>query len=208
MRTKTKAFVLALCAVLLVVSTVFVTMAFLTSTDSVTNTFTFGKVVITLDEAKVDTSGVKVEGADRVKTNEYHLIPGHTYVKDPIIHVDDESEDCWLFVKLENDLKEIIAATTIEEQMTANGNWICIDEINQIYAYKEVCKAGADVDTFKTFKLIDGADVSKYATKKDSDGKIIDGATIEVTAYAVQADGFDTAKAAWDATSANFSANN
>lgn len=49
MRTKTKALVLALCAVLLVVTTVFVTMAFLTSEDSVQNTFTVGKVTIILN---------------------------------------------------------------------------------------------------------------------------------------------------------------
>ena len=54
MRTKTKALVLALCAVLLVVTTVFVTMAFLTSEDSVQNTFTVGEVTISLDELDVD----------------------------------------------------------------------------------------------------------------------------------------------------------
>ena len=62
MKTKTKALALALCAVLLVVSTVFVTMAYLTSkTDVVTNTFTVGKVTITLDEAKVDEYGNPVD---------------------------------------------------------------------------------------------------------------------------------------------------
>ena len=99
MKTKTKALALALCAVLLVVSTVFVTMAYLTSkTDVVTNTFTVGKVTITLDEAKVTADGEKVQGADRVKENKYHLIPGHFYVKDPTIHVANGSEECWLFV--------------------------------------------------------------------------------------------------------------
>ena len=134
MRTKTKALVLALCAVLLVVSTVFVTMAYLTSkTDVVTNTFTVGKVTITLDEADVDLMGVK-DGDTRVKANEYKLIPGHTYIKDPTIHVAGDSENCWLFVKVENGLKDIIAGNTsvsennstdtvytIEAQMTKNG---------------------------------------------------------------------------------------
>lgn len=194
MRTKTKALALALCAVLLVVSTVFVTMAFLTSTDSVTNTFTVGQVGITLDEADVKPNGsYETDVNARVEANTYHLIPGHTYIKDPVIHVDADSEDCWLFVKLENGLKEIIAATTIEDQMTANGNWTCIDETNQIYAYKAVCSKGADVATFATFKLTDNANVSAYGTAK-----------IVVTAYAVQADGFATATAAWEATSANF----
>ena len=55
MKTRSKALVLTLCAVLLVVATVMGTMAYLTSTDTVTNTFTVGKVAITLDEAKVNT---------------------------------------------------------------------------------------------------------------------------------------------------------
>ena len=57
MRTKTKALTLSLCAVLLVVTTVFATMAYLTSQDSVNNTFTVGKVEITLDEAQVNDYG-------------------------------------------------------------------------------------------------------------------------------------------------------
>ena len=87
MKTKGKVLILVLCAMLLVVSTVFATVAFLTSTDSVQNTFTFGQVIITLDEAEVTTNGVVVQGADRRHTNDYHLIPGHFYVKDPIVHV-------------------------------------------------------------------------------------------------------------------------
>ena len=180
MRTKTKAFVLALCAVLLVVSTVFVTMAFLTDTDSVKNTFTFGQVGISLDEAKVDTSGVEVEGADRVKANEYHLIPGHNYVKDPTIHVDGDSENCLLFVKLENGLKDIIASKTIEEQMQGYG-WTLIDSTNNIWAYNKVVAENDHIEVFDEFTLKDNADVSQYGDT-----------SIVVTAYAVQADGFVT----------------
>lgn len=203
MKTKTKALALALCAVLLVVSTVFVTMAYLTSkTDVVTNTFTVGKVTITLDEAKVTTDGVKVEGEERVKENSYHLVPGHFYVKDPTVHVDDESEDCWLFVKVENGLKDIIAGNTsvsendsidtvytIEAQMTKNG-WSLVTGETNIYAYKATAKTG-DYKVFDNFKLKGDADVSSYATADNEDS------VINVTAYAIQADGFATAADAW-----------
>jgi len=213
MRTKTKALALALCAVLLVVSTVFVTMAFLTDRDSVQNTFTFGQVGISLDEAKVNANGEIVAGGNRestegrVQENEYHLIPAHKYEKDPTIHVDDGSENCLLFVKLENGLKDIIASKTIEEQMKGYG-WTLIDSTNNIWAYNKVVAENEHIEVFDEFTLTDNADVSKYATEKDAQGKVTGGKTIKVTAYAVQADGFDTAKAAWDATSANFSANN
>lgn len=206
MKTKTKALALALCAVLLVVSTVFVTMAYLTSQDSVKNTFTVGKVTITLDEADVDLMGVK-DGDTRVKANEYKLIPGHTYIKDPTIHVADDSEECWLFVKVENGLSAIEANTSedlsIAAQMAAKG-WTPVAEGSNIYAYSTKQTARANVVVFDNFTISGTADVSKYATADgtDAEGNPIGGKTIEVTAYAIQADGFATAAEAWTAAGA------
>ncbi|MDD6236204.1 MAG: SipW-dependent-type signal peptide-containing protein [Clostridiales bacterium] len=189
MKTKTKALVLSFCAVLLVVTTAMVTMAFLTSTDSVKNTFTVGKVAITLDEAAVKTDGTyKSDVHERVKANEYKLIPGHTYIKDPVVHVDEQSEDCWLFVKLENGLKDVIADATIETQMANNG-WTLVAGQTNVYAYNAKVSANEDVEVFKSFTVKGTAtDLSTY-----KDQKII------VTACAVQADGFDTAAAAFSA---------
>ena len=197
MRTKTKALVLALCAVLLVVATVFVTMAFLTSKDTVTNTFTIGKVTITLDEADVNNDGTYVSNKDaRVDANEYKLIPGHTYIKDPTIHVADDSEECWLFVKVENGLAnaEAEGATSIESQMAAKG-WAKV-EGTDVYAYATKQAAGADVVVFDNFKIAGTTDVSLY-----------EDAEIVVTAYAIQADGFATAAAAWADAGAEAQAN-
>lgn len=197
MRTKTKALALALCAVLLVVTTVFVTMAFLTSKDTVTNTFTVGKVTITLDEADVNNDGTYVSNKDaRVDANEYKLIPGHTYIKDPTIHVADDSEECWLFVKVENGLAnaEAEGATSIASQMAAKG-WTKVDDTD-VYAYATKQVAGADVVVFDTFKIAGTTDVSQY-----------EDAEIVVTAYAIQADGFATAAAAWADAGAEAQAN-
>ena len=197
MRTKTKALALALCAVLLVVTTVFVTMAFLTSKDTVTNTFTVGKVTITLDEADVKSDGTYESNKDaRVDTNEYKLIPGHTYIKDPTIHVADDSEECWLFVKVENGLAnaEAEGATSIASQMAAKG-WTKVDGTD-VYAYATKQVAGADVVVFDTFKIAGTTDVSQY-----------EDAEIVVTAYAIQADGFATAAAAWADAGAEAQAN-
>lgn len=197
MRTKTKALALALCAVLLVVTTVFVTMAFLTSKDTVTNTFTVGKVTITLDEADVKSDGTYVSNKDaRVDTNEYKLIPGHTYIKDPTIHVADDSEECWLFVKVENGLAnaEAEGTTSIASQMAAKG-WTKVDGTD-VYAYATKQVAGADVVVFDTFKIAGTTDVSQY-----------EDAEIVVTAYAIQADGFATAAAAWADAGAEAQAN-
>lgn len=118
MKTKRKALLLSLCAVLLVVASVMGTMAYLTSTDTVNNTFTVGKVQITLDEAKVTTDGTPVEGADRVKANEYKLMPGHTYIKDPTVTVKEGSEDSYVRLKVTfNNVSKLEAMLPSEENL-------------------------------------------------------------------------------------------
>ena len=58
MKMKTKALLVLACAVMLVAASVFGTLTYLTDNDAVTNTFTVGKVNITLDEALVTENGV------------------------------------------------------------------------------------------------------------------------------------------------------
>lgn len=188
-----------LCAVLLVTGTVAVTVAYLTaSTNAVTNTFTVGSVAITLDEAKVTEYGV-VDGTSRVSTNTYKLIPGHEYVKDPTVHVTEGSEQCWLFVKVENGLAgiEATANTTtgvkakIADQMKSNG-WVELGSSypNVYYFNSTIDAKDSQVDkvVFNNFTLAGDATVADYANAK-----------ITIDAYAVQADGFDSAAAAWEA---------
>lgn len=195
MRTKTKALVLALCAVLLVVTTVFVTMAFLTSHDSVQNTFTVGEVTISLDELDVDEDDLLTDNKEytkdgittiRDKANEYKLIPGKNYKKDPTIHVGAKSEPCYLFVKVENGLVNAEAAgdTTIAKQMEANG-WFRVAGTENVYYYGTATtiaavNGGVDKVVFEEFTIADEADVAAYKDAK-----------INVTAYAIQAEGFD-----------------
>ena len=71
-------------------------MAWLTDTQNTVNTFTIGKVEITVDEAAVTPEGAPIEGADRVKGNVYHLVPGKTYVKDPTLTVLADSEAAYV----------------------------------------------------------------------------------------------------------------
>ena len=116
MKTKSKALLLTLCAVLLVAASVMGTMAYLTSTDKVENTFTVGNVKITLDEAKVNTDGTPVTPAERVKANEYKLLPGHTYTKDPTVTVKAVSESSYVRMKVTfNNATDIIAMCTDPE---------------------------------------------------------------------------------------------
>ena len=88
-----KALLLLVCALLIAAASVFGTLAYLTDDDSVQNTFTVGSVALQLDEADVNPDGSYVTDHDsRVKENEYHLLPGHTYIKDPTVTVVAKSE--------------------------------------------------------------------------------------------------------------------
>lgn len=100
MKTKSKALLLTLCAVLLVAASVLGTMAYLTSSAEVKNTFTVGKVEIKLDEAKVNADGIPEEGAARVTANSYKLMPGTTYTKDPTVTVKAGSEESYVRMKV------------------------------------------------------------------------------------------------------------
>lgn len=200
---KFKALLVVACALLLVAASVFGTMAYLTSKDTVTNTFTIGKVEITLDEAKVDLNGTAVTPAERVKNNSYKLMPGHSYTKDPTVHVDAASEDSWIFVKVENGIAAFEAATSSEEggykkiadQIVAKG-WTALDGVAGVY-YKSYDKSttGANLVVFENFKMADNAN------EVNGWGNIsADTTKVTVTAYAVQKDGFENANAAWTAT--------
>jgi len=201
MKTRTKVLILALSAILLVVTTVFATVAYLTSMSVViTNTFTVGNVTITLDEANVDVYGVQ-EDATRVQTNEYKLIPNHTYTKDPTIHVGDDSENCFLFVYVNDGIAAIEAADTIATQM-ANKGWKEVDGVANVYYYS-VNDGGANADNLKSVAAsADVAVFDNFTTTEDAIVGNYTSATIVVKAYAIQADGFDAtdAKAVWTAS--------
>ena len=108
MKTKSKALLLTLCAVLLVAASVLGTMAYLTSSAEVKNTFTIGKVEIKLDETDVTNPT-----GPRVQANSYKLMPGTTYTKDPTVTVKAGSEESYVRMKVTfNNAKEIIALCT------------------------------------------------------------------------------------------------
>lgn len=195
-------------AMLLVVMSVAGTLAYLVSTtDEVQNTFSVGNVKITLDEAPTDTDG-KVIAGDRRITNDYHLLPGHTYAKDPTVHIDANSEDCYVFIQFYNGIEAIEteeAGKTIAEQMAANG-WFKVADDKDIYYYgtetaPTVVKAtDKDLVIFKNFTIngeLEAEDIDDYVTERDADDKVVADAknVITITAYAIQADGFENADA-------------
>lgn len=205
-----KLLTLVSCAVLLVCVTIAGTVAYLQhTTDVVENTFTVGaNVVIDLDEAPVGDDGKKITG-DRVKKNDYTLVPGYTYDKDPTVRVKTGTGDCYVFVKVVNPFTAIEAAeNTIAAQMTKYG-WHQLvvngQNVENVFYYGTAEKATIQnneegtvdkelvvFETFTTNNNLTHDDLTFYNKKQ-----------IEVTAYAIQADGFADHAAAWTAGSFN-----
>ena len=215
---KFKALLVVACALLLVAASVFGTMAYLTSTETVTNTFTVGKVKITLDEAKVNTDGEAIDKdnkvvtdltmAERVATNSYKLMPGHNYVKDPTLTVKGGSEDAYVrllvTINKASALKEVFGTNFLPQNYVDNTwnaqTWSCVkttvnndDTVTYEFRYKEIVKANtADqkLDAlFKSFTVPGTVNGDQLAKLEDL--------KIEVIGEAIQADGFANADAAW-----------
>lgn len=179
-----KAALIASCALVLMVATIAGTLAYLTDkTAAISNTFTSGKVKITL--------------TNEVNVSTYKLLPGKKYDYKPVVTVVADSEDCYLFVKVVNNIAglEESGDTTIANQLTANG-WTLLS--GNVYSHSIVTSSNADqkVNVFKDFtisKTADNENFENIATK-----------TIEITAYAIQADGFNNATEAWTAAPADW----
>ena len=211
MKTARKVLVLALCAVLLVSATIMGTMAYLTSSDEVVNTFTVGNVQIKLDEAKANADGSLVPNADRVKANSYKLLPGHTYNKDPMVTVLNGSESS--YVKMTVTFTKAAELDTIFAPNGADMTSIFVGYDSANWIGKGVSKdTDSNTRTYEFWykEAVDGlsGDVELDAlfdkivvpgTITNAQLATIEGMTITVNAYAIQADGFDTAEAAWAA---------
>lgn len=228
--------ILMMTAIALVAATVFVTVAYLTSSAAVTNTFTVGNVGIKMYESAVKVDGVypndvypddpTIHGDMKDATgNNYHLLPGKTYTKDPTIYVDASSDKSILFVKIRNTIREIeygnfkhadgtssvadSAKPTIREQMEERG-WVWFKETptGTVYVYgtktttegNEVTTAtpvigGQSIDVFKSFSIDEHAE----------NLAVYGGAKVNITAFAIQVDGgFTSAHEAWAAIEATY----
>ena len=96
MNNKVKALLMACCAVLLVFASVIGTLAYLTDTKTVTNTFTVGKVDIELKESRT----VNNVSEDTASGFEYHLLPGLKYEKKALVTVIGKSESAYVRINM------------------------------------------------------------------------------------------------------------
>lgn len=159
-RNTLKPMLIAMAVVLLLGCVTGGTLAWLTSTTgAVTNTFTTSDITITLAETK----------------NDFKMIPGYTIEKDPKVTVVEGSEDCWLFVKIDesSNLRSYVSYDVADgwTPLTADkaGN-----PLNGVY-YRSVMTTAP----VKTFSVLAGDKVTVLGTvtKKMMDDLKKDGAT-------------------------------
>ena len=196
---------IALALVVVCLTSVFGTLAYLKATKSVSNTFSVGDIAMELEETDVDGDG------DTTK-NDYKLIPGTTYVKDPTVTINANSEDCYVRVLVTvtqasawetafgitagnlalSDISSDISTDWILEATTPDAS---NDTVTFEYRYKEIVPLSA-TDTvlpavFETITVPGAANGTAL--------NALANAHIDVVANAMQAQGFASADAAWAA---------
>jgi predicted ribosomally synthesized peptide with SipW-like signal peptide len=183
-----KVLALALSLSLILAIGVAGTLAWLTAeTDTITNTFTIGKVAITLDEAKLGSTTERTAAGQAYGA----IVPGATFAKDPTFHFAAGSEASFLFVKVENGLAGIEANTdakpTIAAQLTTNG-WTALSGEANVYYRAQPTNTGTsavDIPAFTSVYIGDTANVA------------VENPTITVKGYAIQQAGVGDVAAAW-----------
>lgn len=213
---------LMMCAVLLVGATIAGTMAYLTSTKDVKNTFTVGQVGIELHEKGEKPRNDGTVGLD------LHLIPGKAVDKDPTVTVLKGSENC--YVRMKVNVSNVGNLKTAFDGLTYTG----VHGENIPYVTNGVFNLHLIVDGWKAedwayITYTDGVYEFRYVGDKATDGVIpknttnntilpalfttitlptdmtneriknLEGVDIIVTAEAIQADTFADANAAWAA---------
>ena len=154
------------------------TVAWLVSKPAaIINTFTIGDINATLTETN----------------RTYHIVPGVNIDKDPVATVKANSEDCYLFVKIdEKNWPTFTDNGTRKVNYAIADGWKTLED--SVY-YREVTKSNAD----QAFHILkdDKITVSDSLTK-DELAQVTDQPKLTFTVYAVQKAGVDTPADAWE----------
>ena len=151
-----------------------ITVAYLVaSTPQLENTFTVGKVEISLNETTGDA---------------YKMAPGFSIHKDPTITVDATSEACWLFVRITKQGNFDYFCTAETEE-----GWTALPNNNGVY-YRKVESTSAN----QSFKVLKDDQILVKETITEEDLTTLNkNPTLTFTAYAVQFEGNPTAHDGW-----------
>lgn len=213
---KAKRTIIMALAILVSLSlSIYGTLAYMTDSSTVVNTFTVGNVDITVDETEVTPDGQPTPDDNRVESNEYHLLPGHTYTKDPTMTVHAGSEESYLRMTVTLDkLEELkaIAALGGESFTLANIADGMDDSIWVPAGVVEDAEANTVTYEFHYYQTVDMTEAAEdlmlepLFTSIVIPGEVtgdelatLSEMQITINGHAIQAYGFDNAEAAWTA---------
>jgi len=165
----------------------------MTSTDPIVNVFTYGDIRIALTETK---------GEELSDGRYFKMTPGKVIEKDPMISVLADSEDCWLFVKIDESSNK--ALSDYIEYTIADG-WTALQEAPGVY-FRAVDNS-SEAQTFSVLKddkvSVKGSVTLEMLQALDSSNY----PKLTFTGYAVQRDmsidAIDSAAEAWALISAS-----
>lgn len=187
------------------------TFAYLTSeTGVVKNTFTVGKVQfdtsmgagLTESEVARDTDGKyqkDVDGPNNWKKTEQEytkLVAGEELLKDPTVHIAADSEDCWVFAKIENANEDLSIEYNVNEWEDVTDAYKTANQIDGktdyvVYATKNIIPTSKTVTHSTIFNSV-------KVSKDLASGTEF--TPIKISACAVQATGLTQAQALAEAT--------
>lgn len=197
---------IALVVCLVAVAIVGGSLAYFTDEEKATNTFTVGNVDITLTEPEWDAA---LEEDETAAT----LIPGRVIAKDPTITVEETSQRAYTFMKvqLSDDFAKLIAGYATAQKINPNNEtemkaliaaWFSSTVQPKIMKYSLT-------ENYVILGVLSPKDPGQSVTYFDAitvpaevDGSMIkaDGKyEIYITAYAIQAEGFEGQNANKDA---------
>lgn len=186
---KPKFIILLILVIVVLFPVISETVAWLTKeTNLLINKFTYGNIKISISEGNINDDDSNND------TKNYMITPGGSIVKDTIVVVNENSEDCWLFIKIkETDNFDDYMIYSLED------GWKELENNTDIY-YREVNKS----DKNQTFNIIKDnvINVKSELTKESFDLLTEDTyPSISISAYAVQRnsaiDAINTAEKAW-----------
>ena len=190
------------------------TFAFLTDYEKTPNIYTIGKISIALDETDTDELGVPIENSNRVHNNEYHLLPGYTYKKDPTITIKEGSEDSYIRI--------LVTINKIEELKKIFGNDFQLESFvneidDEVWKHVNTIDNNDDSNTyeFRYYELVNAHDNEKKLASLFNSFSIpvsltgeqlerISNLKITIIGQAIQATGFENEDEAWYAFQKQF----
>ncbi len=183
MRKSQKLMLISSLLAVIAVLTIGPTLSWLSSTsEPVVNTFAGGTIAVRLDEALVGTDGKAVvgEGARRVTANHYRYVAGAVLDKDPTPTVLKGSEECYVFLLVENSLGDKFTMN----YDTASWHKVAEAGENTVYAYSKKVDALTAAEDVQLNPIFTRVTVSPDLTAVDIEN--LGEKKLCVTAFAVQ----------------------